>query len=344
MNPLRILNYSRKILLQINKSVISSESFSRLDSCTWAKLKELNINKRMRGTRAGRNKIRKIDSVVTRIRQTDDLPKSRCVNTENLIQIKFSSCYKQSIRARFSHWNARSISKKTASICDFVISNKLDVLAITDSWLNGDSRDDHALADLQSTLPDFDTYSIPRCSRSGGGVFLLLRKGFKVTQNPCLTFKSFEVGDFTISSTVSSLRLIVVYRLRPDRKNKLTSSVFFGEFPSLLESLATASSNLLLVGDLNFHVDIPGDREAAKCLDLLSSANLHQHVLGPTHIHGHTLDLIITPNDVSLIGDITIQRGLPSDHFATTCLIDLARLPSTKRCVRVRRFRDVDMP
>ena len=110
-----------------------------------------------------------------------------------------------------------------------------------------------------------------------------------------------------------------------------------------LKSLATPSSNLLLAGDLNFHVDIPCDREAAKFLDLLSSANLHQHVVGPTHTHGHTLDLIITPNDVSLIGDITIQHGLPSDHFATTCLFNLARPPSTKRCVKVCCFCDIDM-
>ncbi|XP_072048691.1 uncharacterized protein [Amphiura filiformis] len=339
------LAYSRKILLQINKSVINNDSFSRLDNCSWNKLKELDINKRMRGSRAGRNKIRIIDNSVTRIRRDDCFtPKSRCVNKNNLIPVKFSSCYKQSIRARFSHWNARSIGNKTASICDFVISNKLDVFAITESWLNGDSKDDKALADLQSTLPDFDSYSIPRCDRGGGGVFLLLRKGFKVIQNPRLNFNSFEMGDFTIASASSSMRLVVVYRLRPDKKNKLTANMFFNEFPILLESLATGSSNLLLVGDFNFHVDVSTDREAIKFLDLLDSANLHQHVVGPTHIHGHTLDLIFTPKDVSLVsGDIAIQRELPSDHFATTCNIDIARPASTKQRVKVRRYRSVDI-
>ena len=233
--------------------------------------------------------------------------------------------------------------KKTTDLCDCVISNKLDVLAITESWLNGDTRDDRALADLQSTLPDFVSYSVPRCSRAGGGVFLLLRKGFRVTQNPCPIFKSFEMGDFTISSVSSSLRLIVVYRLRPNKTNGLTSDMFFNEFSILLESLATISGNLLLVGDFNFHVDISTDREAIKFLDLLNSANLHQHVVGPTHRSGHTLDLIITPKDASLVGDIKIQPELPSDHFATTCLIDIVRPAPTKQRVKVRRFRSVDI-
>ena len=172
-----------------------------------------------------------------------------------------------------------------------MISNKLDVLAITESWLNGDIRDDRALADLQSTLPDFVSYSVPRCSRAGGGVFLLLCNGFRVTHNPCPIFKSFEMGDFTISSVSSSLRLIVVYRLRPNKTNGLTSDMFFNELSILLESLATIFGNLLLVGDFNFHLDISTDREAIKFLDFLNSANLHQHVVGPTHRSGHTLDL-----------------------------------------------------
>lgn len=63
----------------------------------------------------------------------------------------------------------------------------------------------------------------------------------------------------------------------------------------------------------------------------------------PTHRSSHTLDLIITPKDASIIGDIKIQPELPSDHFATTCSINIARpAPRTQR-VKVRRFRSIDI-
>ena len=81
-----------------------------------------------------------------------------------------------------------------------------------------------------------------------------------------------------------------MYRLCPTKANGLSATTFFSEFATFLESAATIASNFLLVGDLNFHVDVPTDSEAVKFLDLLNSADLQQHVKERTHISGHTLD------------------------------------------------------
>jgi hypothetical protein len=54
------------------------------------------------------------------------------------------------------------------------------------------------------------------------------------------------------------------------------------------------NERLVITGDFNFHVDIPTDRDAIKFLDILESYCLEQHVVGPTHVDGHTLDLIIS--------------------------------------------------
>ena len=47
---------------------------------------------------------------------------------------------------------------KTTSMTDFIIEHKLDILAITESWLNGDGHDDPVLADIKYTLPRFDIH------------------------------------------------------------------------------------------------------------------------------------------------------------------------------------------
>ena len=41
-------------------------------------------------------------------------------------------------------------------------------------------------------------------------------------------------------------------------------------------------------------MDVPTDAYTVKFMDLLESLGLEQHVRGPTHTHGHTLDLVIT--------------------------------------------------
>jgi hypothetical protein len=79
-----------------------------------------------RGKRGGRRlNSRPISIHVTPINQRVELHQnSRCANWSNLIPIKFASQHQHSSRARFAHWNARSIVNKTALICDFVISEK----------------------------------------------------------------------------------------------------------------------------------------------------------------------------------------------------------------------------
>jgi len=75
---------------------------------------------------------------------------------------------------------------------------------------------------------------------------------------------------------------------------------FFDDFCDLLERLSTLSAPLMIAGDLSIHVDDATDTHAIKLSDILSCHSLHQHVYSPTHVHGHTLDLLITRDDQSV--------------------------------------------
>lgn len=46
----------------------------------------------------------------------------------------------------------------------------------------------------------------------------------------------------------------------------------------------------MVLGDSNVHVDVERDPLGRDCMILLESLGFTQHVTGPTHIHGHTLD------------------------------------------------------
>lgn len=59
----------------------------------------------------------------------------RHANQENLIDIKISKLIppKYQPRARVAVWNARSIKNKTTVLSDFIISQNLDIMAVTET-------------------------------------------------------------------------------------------------------------------------------------------------------------------------------------------------------------------
>ena len=75
----------------------------------------------------------------------------------------------------------------------------------------------------------------------------------------------------------------------------------------------SSPGHLVILGDLNFHVDNAADSNAKKFLDLLDLLNFSQHVTSITHKAGHTLDLVITHVSEAVIDNVTIS-DLLSDH------------------------------
>ena len=174
------------------------------------------------------------------------------------------------------------------------------------------------MTDLINTLQDYNVYSLPRATR-GGGVAVIARKGLQVKTNNSSVFSSFETLDLAITSGNKQFRLLTIYRPRATKKNNLSTPQFFSDFSKFLEELIATPNKLILAGDFNFHVDNPTNTEARKFLDLLDSAGLQQHVNGPTHRDGHTLDLIITRCADNFISKLKILPELPSDHKRVLC-------------------------
>ncbi len=107
-----------------------------------------------------------------------------CYN--NLVQIPLESNVSNcGPRLRFAVWNARSIKNKITSLCDLIISERVDILALTETWLTG--SDSFVIADLTNTLQDHDIYHLPRTNR-GGGVAVIVRRGLAIKQTESCIF------------------------------------------------------------------------------------------------------------------------------------------------------------
>lgn len=248
-------------------------------------------------------------------------------------------------KIRFATWNARSIKakNKSSALCDFVIVNDLDILAITETWLSGDSRDNLVVADIKNTLPNFTLQHCHRPHGKGGGVAVIVRDGIQCQLNNIGEFISFEYMDLSVSSIRSTcLCLVVIYRPPPNNKNKLNPSLFLEDFSSFLGILTISANHILLAGDFNVHVDVDGDREAIGFHDILDLYDLQQHVRGATHSGNHTLDLLISRRDEDLVSSPSIHHDLPSDHAAVKCLVNISRPPSSTKRITSRRVNGVD--
>ena len=106
------------------------------------------------------------------------------------------------------------------------------------------------------------------------------------------------------------LQMVMLYR-PPSIKNVFTPNLFFEEFSGFSETFLTTPDQLVICGDLNFHVDYTRDAVAVKFLDLLDTFNLEHK----THKNGHTLDLVITRSDDNdLIPHVSVTDPAISDH------------------------------
>ncbi|KAK0134690.1 hypothetical protein N1851_029706 [Merluccius polli] len=98
---------------------------------------------------------------------------------------------------------------------------------------------------------------------------------------------------------------------------------FIDEFAELLSVICTDYNFFIITGDFNIHVDNNMDSNAKELSALLDTFGLLQHVKGPTHNRGHTLDLVISKG--VNISSVDVKDLALSDHF---CIIPNVQLTS----------------
>ena len=109
-------------------------------------------------------------------------------------------------------------------------------------------------------------------------------------------------------SGATQLHVVLVYRLLK------ASTCFLLELSELLASVCPMSPATIIVGDFNIHVDSSSCFLAVDFLSLLDCFNIKQHVQGPMHAKGHTLDLVCSAGTTP-----TIPGTIPSPLHGPGC-------------------------
>ena len=99
----------------------------------------------------------------------------------------------------------------------------------------------------------------------------------------------------------------------------------------------------MITGDFNFHLDNTSDIHAKRFVGILNAFGLKQHVSGPTHEKGHTLDLVITKSEDTLIRRTWVRDSAIADHFAVHCDLRLEKPSFREKMVTFRKLRSIDI-
>ena len=118
---------------------------------------------------------------------------------------------------------------------------------------------------------------------------------------------------------------------------------FLDEFVEWLPDHLAKYKNVVIMGDINFHLNKVDDPAASTLRDTLDALGLKIHNNFPTHRHGNTLDILATEIASSL--NITTCHLGPflSDHCSIECTTNIMTEDITRKTVSFRKIKDIDI-
>jgi exonuclease III len=280
--------------------------------------------------------------VLTQCHSACDPDPPNKIRTRHLVQIKCDNLINplNNTSMSFGLLNARSVKNKVSEIVDYIVDGKLDIVAITETWLGSAGHDQITEGDL--CPPGYKLLLSSRSHGRGGGVALLIKSSIRhkmvhSSDRPA----SFEYLEVVCKTKGPSMNLIVIYRPPPNQKNKLTVKQFMSEFTTFLEERIVSSEKLCIVGDFNFHVDDGSNHDALLFTNLLESLGLDQHVDEETHQKGHTLDLVISRKTDELIENVKVHDMTVSDHYWVHCSLRGPKPSTVRKEISFRKLKSI---
>ena len=321
------LRYESNTILDIVSQMKKVDS--RLPIIDYLRIKNLGILQRDkqtgRGKRgAGHKRDRKIDLIIG-------------CNAKNLIKVPRKSNDKSFLT--IGCVNVRSIRNKTSDFVTSVTDENYDICMVTETWL----KEDDSAKRIECTLPGFDFLDVPRIDRNGGGTGLLAKSRLKARLVHSSCKSSFEFSEWKLKCQSGFITLIIVYRPPYSAQHPVTARTFIEEFSNYLESAIITPNKLLIGGDFNIHVNDQSDATAKTFLDLLKNYDLINHVWQPTHVAGHTLDLIITRNNNEISLDSPHTKSFISDHCFVKVVSSIEKPEVQTKEISYRKLKDINL-
>ena len=208
-----------------------------------------------------------------------------------------------------------------------------DIAVITETWLT--AHKNTITAELK--VAGYNIMHAFRDNKKGGGVAIVSKIGLNLSGAKTHNFTSFESVSATLPKKCNGdIKFIVLYR-----HGTIPNSLFLTEFHNFIELTQQTNTNFIFCGDFNLHVNNCSDKDANDFKQILSDFSLKQHVEGPTHLLGNTLDLIITNHTVN-VSNINVDNSTKSDHALIKFSINVDAVTPAEKVINVRKCNNLN--
>ena len=201
-------------------------------------------------------------------------------------------------------WNVRSIQsmEKLHKFLNYIEDHKADICCISETWFSSE-KGVHTKAIRDAGYKIFHAF---REEKRGGGVAIIYRQRLKLFNGEESTtqFSSFEYCYVRLKYRRQKMIILCLYRL-----GEVPCSTFCEEINPFIESLLNKPDVLLISGDFNIWAEEKKDKQAKMVFNLMTAFGFSQHVSSPTHIGGHTLDLVFF-NKYQLRAEVNVVHDL----------------------------------
>ena len=210
-----------------------------------------------------------------------------------------------------------------------------DVVFLTETWLTSEKNN------ITAEVKDhgYKLWHKIRKNREkerGGGVGALIKCTITCKQEISQDFHSFEhsVVKFPLVDK-RSMMLITVYRLQ-----FVPIAEFFDEFEELLAKYTVMNEDFIIAGDVNVHTETD-DCSSRKFKGLLDQFDLIQHVQEPTHLKGHTIDVVISPNKKAYVHDLKVRSNDLGHHHLIEFDVQVSTDYNTTKTITYRTYTSI---
>ena len=194
---------------------------------------------------------------------------------------------------KLSTINVQSVKNKDLIIHQYICYNKIDLCALTEAWLTDSDTDKVWISctSLNNRSLRMDTSN--RIGQQGGDLALVYGNMLNVTKIDEANNRTFQFAIWKLSCKVYTIIIIGIYHPPYLTVNQCTNAMFLDEFIEWLPNQLAKYKNVMIVGDVNFHVNSIDDPDATTLKDTLDTLGLKIHNF-PTQRHRNTLDILAT--------------------------------------------------
>ena len=219
--------------------------------------------------------------------------------------------------------NVSSLLNKRDELQGLIDEKKPDIIGLTEVWMK----------EQYSIKGYHPAFRHDRKEQKGGGVMLLVRDSYKVTECRELNETGFEEAIWCIIHLSRVAKLLVGVCYRSPSSSKINNEKLIS---MLRQTAAVNVGNVLIMGDFNYphihweegYADGPEDGDAANFYEVTQDLFLYQHVNFETRFREgfspSRLDLVFSDKEYLVDGLKTSHPLGKSDHVVLTwrCIYD----------------------